>query len=124
MLDEVRLAPGGLNDAGSARGKVPAVTAVDLFTSSLNILADGSVTVAEPSSGEPPIDLGNGVIVVGDQTVRSVSAVKLTESSRHRGERHLDGDELVYLTAGAAALELQHGDSDERETISLSPGEI
>ena len=104
--------------------KVAGMTAVDLFTDSLNILADGSVEVAAASSDSSPVDLGSGLVVVGDPAFRSVSAVRLTESSRHRGERHLDGDELVYLTAGSAGIELQREDSEERQTITLHPGEI
>jgi quercetin dioxygenase-like cupin family protein len=99
------------------------MTAVDLSKDSLQILPDGSVKVDDGSDGKPK-DLGGGVIVVGSPKVRSVGSVKMSESSRHRGERHLDGDELVYLVAGSAGVELQRDESDERELIKLRPGEI
>lgn len=44
------------------------------------------------------------------------------ESGDHAGERHLDGDELLYLISGAMRLALMD-DADNIEEIPLHPGD-
>jgi mannose-6-phosphate isomerase-like protein (cupin superfamily) len=48
--------------------------------------------------------------------------VLMTESSRHGGERHLDGDEVVYLISGSARLSLDRND-EASGVVGLQPGE-
>jgi quercetin dioxygenase-like cupin family protein len=100
------------------------VRVVDLFEKQVHILADGGVD-AEPASHSSRPTGEQGVIVVEPAPgVRaSVGAVRLTESSRHRGERHLDGDELVYLLSGDATVSIED-DNAEPELRKLRPGEV
>jgi mannose-6-phosphate isomerase-like protein (cupin superfamily) len=46
----------------------------------------------------------------------------MTESSRHGGERHLDGDEVVYMISGSARMSLDR-DDERPEVVGLQPGE-
>ena len=45
----------------------------------------------------------------------------MAESSRHGGERHLDGDELVYVISGSAHLALDH-DGNGHDIVDLQAG--
>jgi CRP-like cAMP-binding protein len=51
-----------------------------------------------------------------------VSEAQMTRSSRHRGERHLDADELVYLVSGAAEIALEQEDGSWASLL-LAEGE-
>jgi oxalate decarboxylase/phosphoglucose isomerase-like protein (cupin superfamily) len=46
----------------------------------------------------------------------------MSESSRHRGERHLDADEFVYLLSGTARISLEPSEGNVEE-VALQPGE-
>jgi uncharacterized cupin superfamily protein len=40
----------------------------------------------------------------------------------HGGERHIDGDELLYLVAGSVSVSLDHEDR-KPEVVTLEPGD-
>ena len=52
-----------------------------------------------------------------------VSEAQMTSSSRHNGERHLDGDELVYLVSGAAEVAIEQEDGSWSGLL-LAEGEV
>ena len=72
---------------------------------------------------------GIGVVREGETTIVwdpevagvLVSEAHLTESSAHHGERHLDGDEVVYLISGVAGVAVEDGDGQIKE-MTLQPG--
>ena len=45
------------------------------------------------------------------------------KSSDHRGERHLDGDEVLYLISGAMRLALEHDDGSAATEVAVRAGE-
>lgn len=51
-----------------------------------------------------------------------VSEAQMTSSSRHNGERHLDGDELLYLVSGTARVALEQDDGSWTD-LPLAEGE-
>jgi quercetin dioxygenase-like cupin family protein len=80
---------------------------VKLSESAVQLRYDGTI-VEEVSQGYP-----TGAWQAGEAFMR--------ESSRHGGERHVDGDELVYGVSGSAGLSFD-GD-DERSDVSLHAGD-
>jgi quercetin dioxygenase-like cupin family protein len=92
-------------------------------------LVDRYVHLDPSGTGEAlPKDIGSSLggdeTVIWDPAVEGVlvSQADVTASSRHRGERHLDGDEVVYLVSGKARVSMENSDAAPTE-ISLSPGE-
>lgn len=51
----------------------------------------------------------------------SVGAPVMTEPAPHRGERHPDGDELLYLISGRVSVILEEAVGDR--TVPLAPGQ-
>ena len=47
----------------------------------------------------------------------SLRVATMETSSRHGGERHLDGDELVYLLSGSAGVEVRINGSEPQASI-------
>ncbi|TML42016.1 MAG: cupin domain-containing protein [Actinobacteria bacterium] len=80
---------------------------VKLSESPIRLRPDGTAAVL-PSQGYPADAWQAGEVL-------------MTESSRHGGERHLDGDELVYLVSGSAHLSLDQDDGDP-EVVGLEAG--
>ena len=78
-----------------------------LVESPVQLRPDGAAT-REPASGYPA-------------NAWQVGEAVMSASSRHGGERHLDADELVYLIAGAASVELS--ERGHCEVVALRPGE-
>jgi quercetin dioxygenase-like cupin family protein len=99
--------------------------AVDLFDTPVAILEDGTVSVGEDAGAS--VRSGEDGVIVADLApgVRmKVGAVKMTESSKHRGERHPEGDELVYLVSGSVGVSFEHSDVEEADVVGLRPGEL
>jgi mannose-6-phosphate isomerase-like protein (cupin superfamily) len=69
------------------------------------------------------VTTGGDATIVWDPEVEGLlaSEADMAMSSRHRGERHLDADELVYLVAGAARLVFD--DQGDPEEVALHPGD-
>ncbi len=59
----------------------------------------------------------NGATIVWDPGVDGILAGEgeLSKSSEHAGERHLDGDEVLYLVSGAMRLSLELDDGSTVE---------
>ena len=97
---------------------------VDLFEHGVQILTDGSV---DPSPADPSTSAGQDDGVIQVEPPPGVGATfggaRLSESSRHAGERHPDGDELVYLVRGQASVSLETDDAGP-EVYELRPGEV
>ena len=47
----------------------------------------------------------------------------MTSPPPHGGERHLDGDEVLYLISGAVRVSLDH-DTKDPEVVALQPGHV
>lgn len=95
---------------------------IDLDTRHIHICTDGSVRPADPgaasiSQQEP----GRVLVEPGSQVNLVLVRERLVRSSRHRGERHLDGDEVVYLLSGRAAVWMDREPGEE--TLPLKPGD-
>jgi quercetin dioxygenase-like cupin family protein len=100
-------------------------TPIDLFQDSVHVLDDGTTEVAVESDTSATT-IGDGVVMVEPRSpIRAtISAARMAESPRHRGERHIDGDELVYLVSGSAGLSLQRDYAEENEEVRLRPGQL
>jgi len=66
----------------------------------------------------------NGATIVWDPGVDGILAGEgeLSKSSEHAGERHLDGDEVLYLVSGAMRLSLELDEGGTTE-IPLDQGQ-
>ena len=53
---------------------------------------------------------------------RLVGEARMTRPPPHGGERHVDGDELLYLISGSIRVSLDH-DAKEPEVVTLQPGD-
>jgi quercetin dioxygenase-like cupin family protein len=94
---------------------------LDLRITAAYLLADSRIAPATEESTTSP---GPGAAVVVEPAPGvhgSVRIVTMAESSRHRGERHLDGDELVCLVAGDAAVEVLK-EAGGATVTALEPG--
>ena len=101
------------------------VRVVDPFETPVSVLEDGTVDVgAQAGSTVRSGDDGVIVAVVPSGVRANVGAVRMSESSKHRGERHLDGDELVYLISGAVGVSFERDDSQNPEVVALHPGQL
>jgi len=81
---------------------------LDLAQQSVGIARDGAISLLPNTRPPPRIDgLSIGVAV-------------MARPAPHAGERHLDGDELLYLIAGAATVLLERPEGEER--IELAAG--
>lgn len=92
-------------------------------------LAEAYVHLRPFGAGEAlPKETGHtermGANLVFDPTTEGllIGEAEMTTSSRHRGERHLDGDEFVYLVSGAIRVALEGEDGTTADT-PLIPGE-
>src|SRR4051812_45369480 len=80
---------------------------VDLVDSYVHVRTRGAVEVRSKS------DVGStsshDATLIWDPQVEGVLATEaeLTADSRHQGERHLDGDELLYLLSGAIRISFE-----------------
>jgi quercetin dioxygenase-like cupin family protein len=96
------------------------MTVINLFQTSLRLMLDGTIN-GERSGGA----VSEGDVVVsdsGEQVRLTVGAVRMDESSRHKGERHPQADEIVMLLRGSAAIRLYAEDGGEAEKLALHPG--
>jgi hypothetical protein len=89
-------------------------------------LRDDARAEVAGTSGHSTTKCADGTILVEpSEAVRaSFGRVSMVVSSRHRGERHLDGDELIYLVSGAAAISLLAEDADVEERVDLDSGRV
>ncbi len=94
--------------------------AVNLTEAYMHVMPSGAVEALPKSIGST--DSG-GDTVVWDPQLDGVlvGQADVSTSSRHDGERHLDGDELVCLLSGSVTLALEEGDAQQK--IVLQPGE-
>lgn len=83
-------------------------TQLDLAQQSVGILRDGAIALLESTRPPPQVD---GI---------SIGVAITDRAAPHAGERHLDGDELLYLIAGRALVLLERTEGEER--IELSAG--
>jgi len=92
---------------------------VSLSDAYMHVLRSGAVEVLPKSIGST--DHGEGTVVWDPQVDGVlVGQADVSTSSRHRGERHLDGDEVVCLLSGSVTLALEDGDA--RKDVVLEPG--
>ena len=93
---------------------------VNLTEAYMHVLPSGAAEALPKSIGST--DSGNES-VVWDPKVGGVlvGQADVSASSRHGGERHLDGDEVVCLLSGSVTLALEDGDAQQE--VVLEPGE-
>jgi len=94
------------------------------------ILAESHVHIRPRGAAEfMPKDFSNAVkhgdTIVWDPCVDGIlgGVGDQGKSSDHRGERHLDGDEVLYLISGAMRLALVHDDGSSAGEVAVGPGE-
>ncbi len=81
---------------------------LDLALQSLGVGRDGAISLLESTRPPPRVDgLSIGVAITD-------------RPAPHAGERHLDGDELLYLIAGNATVRLERPEGEEH--IELAAG--
>ena len=80
----------------------------DLAQQNVGVLRDGAIALLEHTRPPPRV---NGL---------SIGVAVMNHPAPHGGERHADGDELLYLIAGSATLVLERPDGHER--IELAAG--
>lgn len=83
-------------------------TRLDLAKQSVGFLRDGAIALLADTRPPPAVD---GL---------SVGVAVMDRPPPHAGERHLDGDELLYLIAGRATLVLERAEGEER--VELAAG--
>jgi quercetin dioxygenase-like cupin family protein len=90
----------------------PAKAAVpfDLAKSCLTVDHDGSVAVLPASGGPPPRLEG-----------LTIGAPRMSRIPPHGGERHPDGDEILYLLSGRIDVILEEPEGER--TVAVAPGE-
>jgi mannose-6-phosphate isomerase-like protein (cupin superfamily) len=94
--------------------------AIDLGEVYMHVQPGGTVDVVPKSTGAT--QSGDDTVVWDPQLDGVlVGQADVSSSSRHRGERHLDGDEVVYLVSGSATLSM--ADDDTTREVVLQPGE-
>jgi quercetin dioxygenase-like cupin family protein len=81
-----------------------------LATQQLELTMDGTIVALSTTGRAHPNVEGR---VAGEAV--------MTRSPPHKGERHPDGDELLYLVKGVVEVEVEH--EDEVRTARLSPGD-
>ena len=98
---------------------------VDPFETSVSVFEDGTVSVgAQVGSAVRSADGGVIVAETPPGVRASVGTVRMRESSKHRGERHPEGDELVYLFSGAVGVSFESDDSQNPKVVALQPGQL
>lgn len=85
-------------------------TPFDLSTT--NVGLDRSLRAQVWSCGDGPLPTIDGL---------NVGVARMSQSPPHGGERHLDGDELIYLVSGRAEIVLEE-ESAER-SVKLEAGQ-
>jgi quercetin dioxygenase-like cupin family protein len=85
-------------------------TAVAFDTVVAEVARDGTVSFAPRLPGPPPRVDGH-----------LLALTSLEHSPPHLGERHLDGDELIYLISGEVTVVIEAPRGDQRHT--LAPGD-
>ena len=92
---------------------------VNLTEAYMHVLPSGAAEALPKSIGST--DSGNDSVVWDPQLDGVlVGQADVSTSSRHHGERHLDGDEVVCLLSGSVTLALEDGDA--RKDVVLEPG--
>src|SRR6266566_150608 len=98
---------------------------VDPFENSVSVLEDGTVGVGAQVGSAVRSRDGGVIVAEAPPGVRAnVGAVRMSESSKHRGERHPEGDELVYLISGAVGVSIEPDDTHDGEVVALKPGQL
>ncbi len=87
---------------------MPKTPLLDLSRQGVGVLRDGEIALLAATRPPPPVDgLSVGVAITD-------------RPAPHAGERHPDGDELLYLIAGDATIVLERPDGEEH--IALHAG--
>jgi mannose-6-phosphate isomerase-like protein (cupin superfamily) len=81
---------------------------LDLAQQSVGIGRDGAIALLASTRPPPAVE---GL---------SIGVARMDRPAPHAGERHLDGDELLYLIAGRATLLLEREGGEER--VELAAG--
>lgn len=84
-------------------------TRLDLSQQSIGVLDDGAIALL-PSTRPPPRVDG-----------LTIGVAAMDRPPPHAGERHLDGDELLYLLVGAATVSIERPEGEER--VPLAAGD-
>jgi mannose-6-phosphate isomerase-like protein (cupin superfamily) len=111
-----------LEEVGAERESPAMVNAqpVNLTEVYMHVLRSGAIEALPKSIGST--ESGEGTVVWDAQLDGVlVGQADVSTSSRHHGERHLDGDELVCLISGSVTLALEDGDAQQE--VALEPGE-
>jgi len=98
---------------------------VDPFETAVHVREDGTVDIGEQTDSR--VRTGEDGVIVADLPpgVRAnLGAVRMSGSSKHHGERHPEGDELVYLLSGSVGVSFERSGSEEREVVPLQPGQL
>jgi mannose-6-phosphate isomerase-like protein (cupin superfamily) len=85
--------------------------AVKLADHLVHLRPDGTADVLGSRGGRHP-----------DVEGRLVGEALMSKPAPHGGERHIDGDELLYLISGVVRVSLDHDDR-EPEVVTLGPGD-
>ena len=98
---------------------------VDPFETSVSVCEDGTVGVAAQVGSDVRRVDGGIIVAEAPPGVRAnVGAVRMRESSKHRGERHPEGDELVYLISGAVGMSFESDDAQNPKVVAVQPGQL
>jgi quercetin dioxygenase-like cupin family protein len=101
------------------------VQLVDPFETSVSVLEDCTVEVGAQVGLAARASDGGIIVAKARPGVRAnVAAVRMRESSKHRGERHPEGDELVYLISGAVGVSFESDDSQTPKVVAVQPGQL
>jgi mannose-6-phosphate isomerase-like protein (cupin superfamily) len=88
---------------------MPLTTRLDLARQSVGILRDGAIALLGGTRPPPRVE---GL---------SVGVAVMDRPPPHAGERHPDGDELLYLVAGSATVVIERSEGEER--VALAAGD-
>ena len=86
------------------------ITPIDSERCSVAIARDGKMSVMEHRPG-PPVRADGWTFGIAD----------MRRNAPHGGERHPDGDELIYIISGRVEI---RSDSIPNETCQLGPGSL
>jgi mannose-6-phosphate isomerase-like protein (cupin superfamily) len=95
--------------SGATEAPMPQTTRLDLARQNVGVLRDGAIALLASTRPPPRVDgLTLGIAV-------------MDRPPPHAGERHLDGDELLYLVAGSATVAIERDEGEER--VALAAGD-
>jgi mannose-6-phosphate isomerase-like protein (cupin superfamily) len=84
---------------------MPKTPLLDLSRQSVGVLRDGAIALLAATRPPPAVDGLSVGVAIADRP------------APHAGERHPDGDELLYLIAGDATIVLERPEGEEHITL-------